>query len=541
MHLSSLTRKFITGSTLVAMSVSVSRAQSIKAINDSIDHYLSSWNSNQRPGISVTVVKNGKVVYAKSLGMARIKEQVANDSLTRFWIASVTKQFTAAAIYRLSEQKKIALDSSVRKYVTGLPALFQPVTINYLIHHTSGIRDGFVLTALSKKPSSAYTNENVLHYLGRSTEVNFAPGSRYEYNNSGYVLLATIIERVTGRSYADYIKEQLFSPLGMKDTYVSPTFPKDKRQAEGYRETAPDTFAEYHFEGNTYGSTGIVTTLYDLAKWSQFLQNPASSPALASVVPYLLKAGKLTTGKPIAYAGGLEKFTYNGNTVYEHFGSDEGFKAEILYLPDTKVSVIGLTNNNNYYGLQRLLYSISDLVTGKKVISSQSIEESSTAISELLYYDPGVPELRRVQNFNGYKRIGNTPSGYTMPYITLGDTLRSADPIPSQYLVGNDFIETLDPDYSRTTRMTVIHPMMRIDDLKDFSGEFRSGEIETTYKIIAGEKGLQFEFAPGMVFDLYRLTETDFVFDYQGPNYLQFSKNGFHFSREGCRKLVFQR
>ena len=374
-------RLYPTSLFLIALIIACeTNAQSGRALKNSIDSLLSPLETNQKPGLSVALVRDGKLIYSKYTGMANIKGGVKNDSSTQFWIASVTKQFTAAAVYKLVLEKKIALNNSVRRYLSDLPALFENITVNHLIHHTSGIRDGFVLTALAKNPPSSYTNENVIRYLKTSGNVNFSPGSKYEYNNSGYVLLATIIEKVSGKTYAGYLQENIFAPLGMRSTYVSSTFPTGEKQAEGYKESGPNQFEPYHFSGDSHGSTGIITILADLARWSGFLQRPKSVPAMAPIVTPLLKTGQLSNGKTIAYAGGLEKFVYRGRSHFEHFGADEGFKADVLFFPSTNLSVIGLTNNDSYYNLLGLLYQISDLVHAAKPNAKKLYDESKKVI-----------------------------------------------------------------------------------------------------------------------------------------------------------------
>jgi CubicO group peptidase (beta-lactamase class C family) len=524
---------------IILLCCSIVRGQPEHQLKNSIDSLLQ-WKNNDGPGLLVAVVQDGNVLYSKSVGMANIKAKMPNDSSTTFWIASVTKQFTAAAIYKLAAEKEIVLTNSIQTYLTDLPPLFKNVTIDQLIHHTSGIRDGFVLTALAKNPPSAYTNGSVVRYLQQSTDSNFPPGTKFEYNNSGYVLLAMIIEKITGESYPVYMEENIFRPLGMNGTYVSPGFPSNKNQAEGYKEAA-NTFQEYHFEGNTYGSTGVITTLSDLERWSIFLQHPNSVPALTAIVEPLLTPGKLKNGESISYAGGLEKFQYHGHTMYEHFGSDEGFKADILYFPETKLSLIGLTNNDSYYGLLALLCKVSDVVHNVSEEKKIAINESEEKMSESFYYNSSEPRFIKIQNFSNYSKISNTPSGNGAPYEIDGDTLRSLDPVPTKYLKKSGSIEVLDSYYHNESKLKEIKPIVRNNDLANFAGEYYSDELRTSYKVIAGKDGLQFEFVPGVTFELYRLTDTDFIFDYLGPNYLQFSKDVVLFSREGCRKLVLKK
>lgn len=526
---------------LTCLTVSELKGQSIERLKDSIDAVLFPWKNFKEPGISITVVKRGQVVYSNSLGMANIKANTANDSATTFWLASVSKQFTAAAIYQLALQKKLNLDSSVRLYLPQLPALFQDITVDHLVHHTSGMRDGFVLTALAKNPPAAYTNKNVLHYLSRSKKLNFSPGTFFEYNNSGYVLLAAIIERISQKSYPAYMKEHLFVPLGMTHTYVSPSFPTDNRQAEGYQKNGASAFQKVHFPGNTYGSTGVISTLADLTRWAQFLQVPGVVPALADIAPLLLQTGRLQNKKKIAYAGGLEKFAYGGRILYEHFGADEGFKADLLFFPGTAVTIIGLTNNSSYFGLQNLLFQISDFVHQGQRSWQPLTNQSATVPSISYYYNSSVPQLKRIQRLSDHVAISSTPTGHAMPFQAKGDTLRSVDPIPTVFLQRKHSVAIIDTYYHNSIQLDEVQPVVQKDDLLSFCGNYYSEELETSYKIRKTERGLQLEFAPGVTFDLFRITNTDFIFDYQGSNILQFTKAGFLFSREGCRKLLFEK
>lgn len=510
-------------------------AQTDRQIIDSIDQIIRTQNSNG-PGLSIAVVRNSQIYYSNSVGLANIKRGITVDSNTTFWIASVSKQFTAAAIFRFINDKRISLANSIRRYLPELPVIYDRITISHLIYHTSGIRDGFVLTALAKNPPSEYTNENVVRYLKSSTAFNFEPGSRFEYNNSGYVLLAEIIERVSGKTFPAYMAESIFQPLKMDHTFVSPAFPTGHRQAEGYRQNADGTYQEYHFTGNTFGSTGIVTTLSDLARWAQFIQKPSSVSALAWLPPQLLKTGTLDNGTSIAYAGGLERFHYKGRTVYEHFGSDEGFKADIIYFPETRTSIIGMTNNSSNYGLMGLLFRISDIVQANK----QEVEETSAGgplTAESFYYNSHEPQVLKVLRHQHITKISTTPSGYAAPYKLFRDTMQSNDPLPALFLSRDNYIQVIDPYYHKQTRLEKIYPKTSKADLQIFTGEYFSKELQSSYRIISDENGLKFEFIPGLSLSLFRLTDTDFVFEYEGPNFLQFTKDGLLLSREGVRRL----
>jgi CubicO group peptidase (beta-lactamase class C family) len=200
-----------------------------------IDSILTQWNNPKVPGMAVAVVQNNNLLYQRTYGMAHLGKRIPIDSATGFWIASVTKKFTAAGIYLLESENKISLQNSVRKYIKELPLVFEGIPLEQLIYHTRGLRDGFVLTALAKTQEEEYTNENVLKYLKQQKDWSFKPGTAFEYNNSGYVLLALVIERVSKQTYPEFMKTNIFIPWGMNHTYVAGKYQPNENAAEGYR------------------------------------------------------------------------------------------------------------------------------------------------------------------------------------------------------------------------------------------------------------------------------------------------------------------
>jgi CubicO group peptidase (beta-lactamase class C family) len=441
-----------------------------------IDSIFKVYNTGATPGTSVGVVRDGKVLFENGYGFADIEHQQKIDSVTLFWIASVSKQFTAAAIYLLVLDKKIDLKSSVRTYIQNLPEIYDAVSIDKLLHHTSGIRDGFVLTALSKKPEEEYTNENVLLYLTKQNELNFKPGTEFEYNNSGYVLLAKVIETVSNLPYPEFLKSNIFQPLGMINTFVSGKYEQSNKISKGYRSkdgsNQPGTFDISVFKGNTYGSTGIITNVADLTRWTALFHRSQSNTKLNLVSNEMQKAGKLNDGTSIAYAGGLELMKYKGSLAMEHFGADEGFKANILYFPKERLSIIGLANNTTDYDLSRKLYSVADIIINRHQ-----------------------PDL-------------------------------SAEPKPVWKQKESAQIKS-DSGSMHT-------------NLQNYAGEYSSDELETSYKVLFVNDGLVFELIPGFNIPMKRLNDNTFTFEYVGLNYIVFTQTGFKLSREGVRNLFFR-
>ncbi len=510
----------------------------------SIDHLLSNWDKPNSPGYAITVIQKGIPIYHRYGGMANIDKKIPVDSFTQFWVASVTKQFTATAIYILASNGKIDPKRSVRFYLNDLPSIYEPVTIDHLLHHTSGIRDGFVLTALSKKGEESYTNENVIKYLKMQKEVSFKAGTEFEYNNSGYVLLATVIGKVSGLSYSEFVRKNIFVPLGMTHSYISGEYAGENSLAEGYHEVSSNDSAKKfeagHFRGNSYGSTGLITNTVDLIKWATALQNPGTFEQLKIKRSTLFAIGKLKDGKPIAYAGGLEKFTYAGKTVYEHFGADEGFKANIIVFPESQLAIIGLTNNGSNYELSNNLYSIADIVHNKTVGANAEFSIDDKILSETYYYNPGkTPFLRIVRRYGNHAEIKDSPNGFWIDHALLQNgVLKSHSAIPTIYKLSPSVISSGEA-YGMSKTAKAITLNKDTNDLKKYVGEFYSSELDVSYKIIKNDQTLYFEFAPGIQIPLQRLTKEDFAFDYSGPNFIQFSKTGFYFSREGCRRLKF--
>ena len=512
-----------------------------------IDEMLSKWQSLDMPGVAIKVVQRGHVIYENHVGLADIKKNIKIDSTTQFWIASVTKQFTAAGIYLLESQGRIDLNHSIRVYLKDLPQLFQPVTLNHLLHHTSGIRDGFVLTALSKKGEESYTNENVFKYLKMQEKFNFRPGSEFEYNNSGYVLLASVIEHVSKKSYPDFMKSEIFEPLGMSHSYVSGAYLMTPQLAKGYHSSdysnKPGTFEEQEFRGNTYGSTGVITTSSDLVKWATAIQAIQHSGKFPAIFQKMLQQGKLNNGSSITYAGGLERFLYYSQPVYEHFGADEGFKANMIYFPNDALSIIGLTNNSTDYQLSQKLYSIADKIKGVQHNDDASFERDTIVISEGFYYGTQyVPGFRKIKRYQSHVAMSESVTANQIMHRKRGDTIVANYPVTSTYIIDKkDHILINDLNGGTSRRLSWIEPVKRTEDLNKFVGTYYSTELETSYDIKLTNNQIVFEFVPGLQIPLFRITENDFVFEYSGSNFIQFDNTGFKFSREGCRNLSFKK
>ena len=242
------------------------------SITSRADKIFEKWDKPDSPGCAIAVIKDGRIVYKRGYGMANLDHDVPITPSTVFNIASVSKQFTAAAIALLAQQGKLLLDDEARKYIPELPDFGTPITIRHLIHHTSGLRSQTALLDLAgwRIGLDHVTEEDVLGLLFRQRELNFRPGEKYEYSNTNYILLAQIVTRVSGQTFREFTRAHIFEPLGMKNSFFRDDHDEIvKNQAYGYVPTEDDTFQLSMPTSYTVGSTGLLTTVEDLARWDR--------------------------------------------------------------------------------------------------------------------------------------------------------------------------------------------------------------------------------------------------------------------------------
>ena len=190
-----------------------------------VDQLFAQWARPDSPGASIAVIQNGKVIYSQGYGAANLEYSVPNTPTPVFHLASVSKQFTAFAIYLLAQDGKLSLDDDVRSYLPKLYDFGKVITIRQLLHHTSGVRDQWNLLALAGwRLDDEITDDDVARLLFQQTELNFAPGDQFVYSNSGYTLLAMVVKQVSAKTLPEFAKERIFDPLGMAHTHFQDNY-----------------------------------------------------------------------------------------------------------------------------------------------------------------------------------------------------------------------------------------------------------------------------------------------------------------------------
>ena len=331
---------------------SAKRGQSSEGTPDSsittrVDKIFEKWDKPDSPGCAVGVIREGHIVYKRGYGMANLEHRIPITPSTVFNLASVSKQFTAAAVVLLAQQNKLSLDDNVRKYVPELPDLGAPITLRHLIHHTSGLREFW--------PGGAVLRDDVLDMAARLKKLNFPPGEKYLYCNVGYSLLAVVVERVSGQSLREFARTEIFEPLGMKNTFFLDNLNEIVENVAHSYEPRPGSGFQRLFSAPALpgasivpGAGGLYSTVEDLARWDRnFYKDRVGRPGL---VDQLQERGRLNNGEQLNYAFGLWVDEYRGLRVVEHGGEGDGYRTHFIRFPEQRFSVVLLCNAGDAVG-----------------------------------------------------------------------------------------------------------------------------------------------------------------------------------------------
>lgn len=313
-------------------------------LSQAVDALFAEWDRWDSPGAAVGVWRQGKLIYKRGYGCANLEYQIPITPTTVFHVASVSKQFTTAAIVYLAQQGQLSLDDDIRRYLPFVPDFGPTITIRQLANHTSGLRDQWELLAMAGwRLDDVITKEQIHKLVGRQQTLNFTPGEKYMYCNTGYTLMADLVEAVTGQSLRDFAHEHFFQPLGMVHTH----FHDDHEfivpnRAYSYAPAANGGFKKAVLNYATVGATSLFTTVDDLARWVQHFAEGERTGA--PWLDQIQQPGVLNDGKTIDYALGLSIGDYRGLKTVGHSGGDAGFRSHLIRFPDQHFAVIVLSN-----------------------------------------------------------------------------------------------------------------------------------------------------------------------------------------------------
>jgi len=387
-----------------------------------VDSVMSPFTSSRSPGCAVGVTRAGSLVFAKGYGVADLQRATPITPDTRFYIASVSKQFTAMSVVLLALDGKLSLDDSIRKWVPEVPSFGTVITLRQLLTHTSGLRDYFTLLAVSGWPSDGTLTENqFLTLVSRQKSLNFAPGDEFLYSNTGYALLSIVVRRASGQSLRTFAAERIFKPLGMTHT----EFRDDHtalipERALGYQPTG-STYRISQPEMDVVGDGGVYSTVEDLAKWDANFRSGLVGGQRA--IEMLEAPGTLNDGQIIPYAFAMAIGEFHGIKTYSHSGAYGGYRSTLLRFPQRDLSVITLCNTSSASSL--LAQQVGSIMLGlaARKLSATTLDLSSSEWSAGSSQAPADSSASRRRN----DQLAQLSGAYYSDELDLAVTLSPRD------------------------------------------------------------------------------------------------------------------
>jgi CubicO group peptidase (beta-lactamase class C family) len=482
----------------VTLALAIPAASPVRgqSANPGIDSIFATFDKRDTPGCAVAVVDGGRTVFAKGYGMASLEHEVPITPSSAFYAASVSKQFTAFAVAMLAQQGKLSLDDDIRKWIPEVPAFGTIITIRHLIHHTSGLRDYFGLLGMTGWPSDGpVTEARFLDLVSRQKALNFDPGSRHLYSNTGYVLLSILVKRVSGQSLREFADQAIFAPLGMSNSH----FRDDHTTLVKHRALAYSSRAggwQLNVPGfDVVGDGGLFTTVEDLAKWARnFDDHTVGGDELAARV---LTRGRLTSGDSIPYAFGLVHNVYRGQPTIEHGGAYGGYRTQLLRFPTQRLAVVTLCNSSTANAAQ-LSQSVAAIylggrlapaaqpVAGGSANGAASVRLSREQLTRYAgaYWDARNEALRRIEVRDSTLALAGTPIRL-LPLSESTFRLNVAS-VTVAFTVEHDgsaIMEETGPTGEKSRYRRMRAPKTDARTLAEFTGDYVSDELGVTWRI----------------------------------------------------------
>lgn len=351
-----------------------------------VDQAFYLWNQKDAPGASVAVQKDGVIIYKNGYGLANLEYDIHVEPSTIFHIASVSKQFTAFSILLLEADGKLSIDDDIRKYIPEVPDFGKTITLKHLATHTSGMRDQWNLLAMAGwRLDDVITKEHVLKLVSNQQDLNFDPGEEMVYCNTGFTLLAEVVARVSGKTFAEFTEERIFKPLKMSNTLFYDDHEKIvKNRAYSYRSDA-DGYKKSVLSYANVGATSLFTTVEDLSLWA----NNFSEIKVGNkdIIESLNTRAVLNNGDTIAAAKGQFVGQYKGLNEISHGGADAGYRTFFTRFPDQNFSVAVFGNSAGFNSGQ-MAYKVVDIFLKEELIEPVEEEKSEHENIETVTLNP---------------------------------------------------------------------------------------------------------------------------------------------------------
>lgn len=459
------------------------------------DSVFSPWNSRETPGCAVGIARHGQTLLARGYGMANLETATPITAATIFESGSVAKQFTATALILLAMDGRLDLDDPVRKYLPEMPAYDRPITIRHLLTHTSGLREWSSLVAAAGWPRGqrAHTQHDLLDVVFRQKSLNYPVGEHYSYTNSGYAIAQTLVERVSGTSFAAFTQERIFRPLGMVNTQWRDDFTRIvPGRAQAYERRGNQWHLAMPFE-SVVGPGGLLTTVGDWLLWNEALSKSALRPGHTDS---LTRRMRLNNGRQISYALGVVVQEYRGVREISHSGSTAGYSTYLARYPDHGNLSIAVLCNSAQGAAGAYTHALADRLISfpaAAMLQGDTVNAASFARYLGVYRNTRTHGPLEVNDTTA-TRMRRTPDG---TFAFANGTRWRFDAMPDgrgQRLT----VITTDGDttsyvYAGPTRWSPSR-----QELAAFEGRYRSDELGVTYHVKLDGDTLTYTMRPGV-------------------------------------------
>jgi len=454
-----------------------------------VDKIFDKLDRTDSPGCTLGVARDGKLIYSRGYGMADLDHDIANSPRTVFHVASMSKQITAASVVLLAQQGKLKLDDPVRKYIPELADFGTPVTIRHLLHHVSGLRDQWSLLVMSgwRLSEDVVRDEDVMDLVSRMRALNFRPGEMHLYSNTGYTLLAQIVKRVSGKSLRQFTTQEIFEPLGMKDTHFRDDHQETvKGMAYGYAQSQgvwKQSIPHY----DTVGASSLLTTVEDWVKWDRNYVEPKVGGR--AFTDQMMEQFTLNNGEKIDYRFGIVTGKFRGLPTVSHGGADAGYRSYWVRFPEQNLTVVCLCNA--VVNPTSLSNEVATLYLADKLEPEEAKPESAARVdmpaAELekaagLYMSEKEESVVRLRFDDGKLKLalGGPPS----ELIPIGGGKFRLDTEAAVITVSGPDLTVLAPGMRQPVefkRVTEWSPSA--SEMADIAGSYYSEELDSTYRV----------------------------------------------------------
>jgi len=461
-----------------------------------VDQLFTFYNKSGSPGGAVSVAKGDKIIFSKGYGYANLEYGIPITPSTIFHIASVSKQFTAFSIALLANQGKISLDDDIRKYLPELHDFGETITIRHLIHHTSGLRDQWNLLALAGwRLDDVITKDQIMRLISHQEELNFNPGEKFLYCNTGYTMMGEIVSRVTGKSFADWSMENIFKPLEMNNTLFYDDHEKVvPERAYSYSEAGND-FKKSVLNYANVGATSLFTTVDDIQKWADNFRTMKIGNV--AVMEQMHERGLLNNGDTLSYAFGQGIGEYKGLATRTHSGGDAGYRTFLARFPEQGYA-ISVFSNLGSFNTSSMAFQVVDIFmvdylvkdekeeTANKPADEENVEVSESILQEYVgryLLEAGLLVELKVENGDLMVYPTSQPSLKAIPQSDTVFNIPEAEATiifrRNEFGKINRFILQQGGNDMEAPRMPVFDPSRVQLDI--YTGTFYSRELQTSY------------------------------------------------------------